>query len=305
MSMTSHKEQTMEKKTLTLQNKETYAYLEFNPGAEKTVVLLHGNMSSSVHFEPLIERLSDDYRIVAPDFRGFGDSSYHQPIESLEDLADDLMDFLHQLSIDKAHIIGWSTGGGIGLKFAAKYQQATDKVVLIESASYRGYPIYRKDANFQPTDELYASKEAMAQDPVQVVPALQAIEQDNRPLMKQIWEAAIYNEGKPEEAAFDRYIRETMKQRNLVDIDWSLMTFNMSHTPNGVAPGDGSIEDVTAPVLSIYGKKDRVITETMFKETVEALKDAETEIYEDGSHSPITDFPDRLSRRILRFLNPS
>ena len=70
--------------TLTLKNGETIAYREAGKG-EKTLLLIHGNMSSSVHWQPLMEALETEYRLVAPDMRGFGDSSYHKPFDSLRE----------------------------------------------------------------------------------------------------------------------------------------------------------------------------------------------------------------------------
>lgn len=290
----------MTKKSVTLPNHETYHYLETHEDKKTTLLLVHGNMSSGVHYQPLIERVKD-YHILAPDLRGFGDSTYLNPITSLEDFADDLKHFLDALKIEKVVFVGWSTGGGIGLKFAAKYPDYLSHLVLIESASYRGYPIYEKDESMQPKlDALYQSKEAMAQDPVQVAPAKNAMDNNNKDFMKAVWEAAIYNVHIPD--AEDMYLEETLKQRNLVDLDWALMTFNMSHTSNGVCEGDGSIDDVHCKVLSIYGKKDLVILQYMFDETVKALKDVETKILENGSHSPITDDPDHLHTLIKDFI---
>ena len=293
----------MKKLTLELANQETIAYNTFGNSDKPNLLLVHGNMSSGVHYEPIIEYLKDDFYLIVPDLRGFGDSSYHQPIESLEDFADDLDSFLKALNIDKVSLVGWSTGGGIGLKFAAKYPHRMEKLVLLESASFKGYPIFHKDASYQPIlTELYQTKDAMAKDPVQVLPAVMAMQNNDIDFMKQVWEAAIYNVKVPEEASLNRFLKETLKQRNLVDVDWALMTFNMSHVHNGVVDGDGTIDNLNCPVLSIYGEKDFVITRNMFDETVEALKNVETEVYSDGSHSPITDFPERLSKRIKTFL---
>jgi 2-hydroxy-6-oxonona-2,4-dienedioate hydrolase len=292
----------MEKKNLKLSNQETLAYLEFGDPKNPTILLVHGNMSSGVHYEPLFEGLMESFHVLAPDLRGFGDSSYINPISSLEDFAADLSLFLDALNIEKVLLAGWSTGGGIGLKFAALYPEKISKLVLIESASYKGYPIYKKDASYQPIlTELYQTKEAMAQDPVQVLPAYLAMQNNDETFMKQVWQMAIYNVKMPEEMAFNRYIKETLKQRNLIDVDWALMTFNMSDHHNGVVKGDQSIRDVKCPVLSIYGKKDFIILESMFKETVEALKNCETLILENGSHSPITDEPQTIIQAIQRF----
>ncbi len=293
----------MQKKTITLSNKENYAYLEYGSKDHDTLLLVHGNMSSGVHYEPLIDLLKTDFHILAPDLRGFGDSSYGKPIESLDDFADDLRLLLDKLDIDTVHFVGWSTGGGIGMKFAAKYPTYIKKLILVESASYRGYPIFEKNEAYQPIlGKLYKSKEAMAKDPVQVLPIQQAIEQNDSEFIKKIWTSVIYNVNVPNETSFNRYITETLKQRNLIDVDWALMTFNMSDSSNGVVKGDGSIKAVKAPVLSVWGKKDFVIPEPMFKETVDALSQVTTHVFDEGSHSPITDVPDELAGIIKDFI---
>ena len=294
----------MEKKYLKLSNHETLAYLEYGSKKKPTLLLVHGNMSSGVHYLPIIEYLKQHFHILSPDLRGFGDSTYNTPIESLEDFADDLRWLLDALKIDHVYLAGWSTGGGIGMKFASKYAERIKKLVLIESASYKGYPIFKKDASYQPIlTELYQSKEAMAQDPVQVLPAVLALKNNDFDFMKKIWIAAIYNVNTPIEADLKLFLSETLKQRNLIDVDWALMTFNMSNESNGVVMGDGSIDKINCPVLSVYGEKDYVIFKTMFEETVQVLKNVDPQIYKEGSHSPITDFPETLSKRILNFLN--
>ena len=46
-------------------------------GGEKIVILVHGNMTSSKHWDVLIESLDPKYKVYALDLRGFGESSYH------------------------------------------------------------------------------------------------------------------------------------------------------------------------------------------------------------------------------------
>ncbi len=112
--------------------------------------------------------------VYAPDLRGFGDSSYVHGFDTLEDLADDIKLFMLALGIAQADLVGWSTGGGIALEFAAKYPQMTGRVVLIESTSHKGYPIFKKEERVGLWWEAYKSKSEMAADPVQVAPALQS-----------------------------------------------------------------------------------------------------------------------------------
>ena len=52
----------MEKKFISI-GKEELAYIDVGQGP--VVVMVHGNMSSSVHYEPLISRIKDKYRCIA------------------------------------------------------------------------------------------------------------------------------------------------------------------------------------------------------------------------------------------------
>lgn len=85
----------MEKRQVVLKNGEVIHYLEQGQG-DKTLVLIHGNFSSSLYYLPLLERLPKDIHVVAPDLRGYGDSTYYRRIESLEDFADDIKKFMDE-----------------------------------------------------------------------------------------------------------------------------------------------------------------------------------------------------------------
>ncbi len=260
-------------------------------------------MSSSIHYKPLIELLKDEYRIIAPDLRGFGDSTYNTRITSLEDFADDTYKLLEALKITSCTVVGWSTGGAVALKMAAKYQTLVHRVILLESCSYRGYPIFKKDEAFQPKiGEYYQSIEELALDPVQVLPMVNIFETNNVAVMKQIWDQVIYTVNKPNKEDEALYLSETMKQRNLVDVDWALTTFNMSNFSNGVTLGDGTIKDVICPVLSLWGDSDITVLEYMIDETIEALHDATKVTLENTGHSPLVDCPETLKHHIIEFL---
>lgn len=290
------------KKMCLLNNGETIAYVEQGKGKE-VFFLVHGNMSSSIHYLPLIERLPKDSHIVAPDMRGFGDSTYQSRFDSLYALADDLVLFIDALKLKKVNLVGWSTGGGIALRIAAIRPDLVNKIVLIESMSHRGYPIFKKDEKGQPLlGQVYATKEEMGKDPVQVAPAVAAMATKNFAFMSYLWDVAIYSVSKPTADQNQLFINETLKQRNLVDIDWSLATFNMGTGHNLYTNGDQSITKVKAPVLSIWSKKDYVVLEYMVRETVAALGSLATlKVYENSGHSPLIDCPDQLVADIIQF----
>ena len=183
----------MEKKTISI-GKETLAYVDCGKG--DVVLMIHGNMSSSIHFEPLIERLKDDYRCVAVDLRGFGDSSYNNRFDTLEELADDVSAFIDALDLGAVNLVGWSNGGGVGLKLCAKYPEKVKKFFAIEGADHKGYPVFKK-VNFQSTGEPYENKEAMAMDPMQVGPVVAMFATGDSATMSSLWDMTIYTINKP------------------------------------------------------------------------------------------------------------
>lgn len=291
------------KKSLSLSNGEKIAYVDLNEG-EETLLLIHGNVSSSLHYLPLFERLPKNLRLLAPDLRGFGDSSYDTPFNHLDELADDIVDFLKILKVKKVCVAGWSAGGGVALSLAARYPELVSKVILINSMSYKGLPIFKKgsDGSFL-IGQVYPSKEELALDPIQVAPMEKALKEQNLAFMKYIWELAIYNVNKPLPEEYDLYMRESLKQRCLIDLDWALTQFNMGVGTNFAVDGNHSIGKIKVPVLSVYGQNDKTVPEYMVRETVGALGNkARLIIYEKCGHAPLVDVPEQLTKDITDFI---
>ena len=288
----------MEKKFISI-GKEELAYLDVGQGP--VVVMVHGNMSSSIHYEPLISRIKDKYRCIAVDLRGFGDSSYNNRFDTLEELADDVNLLTEALGIDSYYLVGWSNGGGVSLKICAKYPEKVKKFFDIEGAGLKGYPLYKKE-NYQSTGKPYANKEEMAQDPMQVAPVLAIFEKGDAAMMTAIWDATIYTVNKPTREQNDLWMSETLKQRNLVDLDWALATLNMSdeYTPYG--KGDGTIKNIKCPVALTMAEKDVVVPDYMVLDNYNALGELATLLpYENCGHSPMVDCPDRLAKDVVEF----
>ncbi|MFZ5353268.1 MAG: alpha/beta fold hydrolase [Bacillota bacterium] len=290
-------------KYVKLGNGERLAYREVGSG-ENIILLIHGNMSSGVHYSPFMEILPENYKAYIIDLRGFGESSYYTRIEGLKDFSEDIRDFVSRLGLESFYMVGWSTGGGICMQFAADYPELVKKLVLIETVSYLGYPIYRKSQAGQAlTGEVYSSREEMASDPVQVAPALAAMENKDFGYMNMLWDLAIYTSNKPLAEDNEVYINESLKQRNLVDVDWALASFNMSDRHNGYTQGTGLIHKLQLPVLCFWGNKDLVVLESMVRETAEAIGDnAEMVVLENSGHSPLVDCPELLADKIFEFI---
>ena len=85
------------------------------------VLFVHGNVSSSLFWQPLMLALPESYRPLAIDMRGFGNSD-PEPVDAsrgLRDYADDLAAVIDALGLESVHLIGWSMGGGVVLQYLA------------------------------------------------------------------------------------------------------------------------------------------------------------------------------------------
>lgn len=289
----------MYKANVTLPNGETLCYRKSGEG-DKILLLIHGNMSSSVHWAPVFNALPPGCTAYAPDLRGFGESTYNTPIQSLQDFAQDLVFFVRELGLEKFTLVGWSTGGGVAMYLAAEYPDMVENLVLVESVGHTGYPIFKKDAQGQPIiGQHYSTKEEMASDPIQVAPMVAVFEQGNSAMMKMVWDQLIWVVSKPTEEEYQEYIKATMLQRNLVDVDWALAAFNLSHEHNGITQGNGLVDKIIAPTLAFWGDRDLVVPRPMVEGTVAAIgENARLVVLENCGHSPITDALDIMMAEI-------
>lgn len=288
-------------KSVTLSNGETLTYREEGLG-NKVILLIHGNMSSSKHWDILVDKIKNKFKIIAVDMRGFGGSSYNKPINSLNDFAKDIEEFLNIINIENCSVIGWSTGGGVALELAANISEKIEKVVLLESVGIKGYPIAKKDKNGLPTNELLKTKEEIAEDPIQVKPVLEALKTNNKEFYRTLWNAAIYTHNKPADDLYEEYLEDMLTQRNLVDVDYALATFNMTNENNGVNDGSNKYNLVKAPVLILQGDRDYVVPMSMAEETNKYIKNSKVIVLKDSGHSPMIDSMGQLLDELNKFL---
>jgi pimeloyl-ACP methyl ester carboxylesterase len=97
------------------------------------VVLIHGMVNSSLHWEEVALRLADDYTVVAPDLIGHGDSATPRGDYSLGAHAAAIRDQLSVLGIERATVVGHSLGGGVAMQFFYQFPQRVERLALISS----------------------------------------------------------------------------------------------------------------------------------------------------------------------------
>lgn len=103
------------------------------------LILLHGSSMNSAMWIKDMEKMSEHYRVYAPDLPGEpGRSSEEQlPFDRMDDV-DWLRDVLAVLQIDQVSLVGLSLGGWLAAKFSIHHSQQVNKLVLLCPAGIGG-----------------------------------------------------------------------------------------------------------------------------------------------------------------------
>ncbi len=286
-----------------LSNGETLSYRK-REGGDELVLLVHGNMTSSKHWDLLMESMDERFTIYAVDMRGFGESTYNKRITSIKDFSDDIKLFVDVLELKDFTIIGWSTGGNVAMHFCADYQGYSKKLVLFASGSTRGYPFYSSNTDGTPDlTKRLATIEQIEQDPVKTIPMQQMYDTKNRDGLKFVWNSAIYTQKQPDEERYEQYVDDMLTQRNLADVYHALNTFNISAVDNEVAKGTDQVKDIHIPTFVLYGDRDYVVNGAMTTEIIEDFGGrAQIMKLANCGHSPLVDCLDETKEAIEEFI---
>ncbi len=103
-------------------------YVEAGQG--EPLILLHGNGENSDYFKGQMDAFAGRYHVFAVDTRGHGKTPRGEAPFTIRQFADDLLCFMDERQIDKAHLLGFSDGGNIAMIFAMKYPDRVDRLIL-------------------------------------------------------------------------------------------------------------------------------------------------------------------------------
>ena len=107
------------------------------------VFFAHGLLFSGRMFEPQIEHLRADFRCVAIDFRGQGNSPRALGGYDMDTLTVDVAELLRHLQIPVVNFVGLSMGGFVGIRLAARYPESVHTLTLMDTAATAEEPANR------------------------------------------------------------------------------------------------------------------------------------------------------------------
>lgn len=249
-------------------------YIEENPNGRSTVLLIHGLGACGKSWSLQIPRITQaGFRVVAPDARGFGQSSYPCQSHTIRDMSNDMVLLLKSLNISSAHLVGISMGGAIALDMAISCQEIIKSLCLVNTFArlrpkrwvtwiYYGYRILLLYMLGLPTQARVVSRHIFP-DPQQAQ------------LRELLYEQIIQADPKG--------YRNTLR---------ALMSFEIHPKLNLI----------NNPTLVITGQLDNTVPPVDQELIVKSIHNAQQSIIPNAGHAVIVDQPDLFNDTLLHFL---
>jgi pimeloyl-ACP methyl ester carboxylesterase len=264
------------KRSVTLANGQSLAYVPLGDAAGRPVVLIHGYTDNARDWVPLVPYLPRGWRLILVDLRGHGRSGKPECCYTRLDFAYDVKLLLDALHIERADIVGHSMGSIVAQTFAEYWPERTRRVVLIASSggARAGAPP-RKPAYD------YAAEIRKLHEPID----------PDSPFMIQWWSSPT-----PVDADFLRRQRQDAAAIPLrvwlAILDQGLIDSDLQRT----------LPKLTAPTLLIWGSKDPIMAQEVRQTLRAALPHAQLKIFAGLGHNPFWEDPQGCARVINAFL---
>ena len=235
------------------------------------LVLVHGFLGSSKMWKPQIDFFKDHFRIITPDLPGFGKSNKAKSHNSIQSIANLLINCLEEKKIHKFHLLGHSMGGMIVQEMAKKVGDKISKLVC-----YSTGPRGEMPGRFETVDE---SRENLQKN---------GLETMARNIAK-TWFI------KEENAKYFDVCIEAGKQTSMEAVDNSLVAFK---NWNGV----DTLKNIKNETLIIWGDRDRSYNLEQVKTLEKNIKNSKLKIFKNCAHNVHLEQPDQFNKTIKDFL---
>lgn len=247
-------------------------------GSGQPVLLVHGYSQSRMCWRKQFESsLTEEFRLVAMDNRGHGESDKPRDAYSSELWAEDIRSVVTELGLEEVVLVGWSYGGLAVLDYVAAY--GTDRLA--------GLSLVGAIASIGTE----TATERLGSEYVELVEGFVSTDvEESTETMAAFVDLCVHGELSPA----DHYY---MLGYNVVvppHVRDSLRARTVEH--------EGELADLDVPVLLTHGEEDAVILPDASREYAAIVDDAEVSFYPETGHSPFWERPERFNRELREFV---
>ena len=244
----------------------------FDIGSGPVVVLLHGLGSRKEDWLPVLEPMAQKYRLLVPDQIGFGRSDKPLLDYSVQTYVDFLNEFLRQLKVEKASLVGESLGGWIAALYVAEigggaHLVPVEKLVLVDAAGLK---------QDQPIPDL---------NPSSLV------------AMRGVMEAVFYDTSWVNEDA----LRKIFTDKLAVHDGYTVRSF-LGNPTREKERLDERLGSIKAPTLVVWGKQDKLLPITSGERYAAGIAGAKMVSFEKCGHVPAVEKTEEFLAAVMPFL---
>jgi pimeloyl-ACP methyl ester carboxylesterase len=257
-------------------------------GSGPALLLLHGLACAHTTWRPVINRLAEDFTVIAPDFLGHGESDKPRADYSIGGYANGMRDLLTILGIDKVTVVGHSFGGGVAMQFAYQFPERTERLVLVSAGGLGQEVTPAIRAILLPGFHQFATVLNLPVMRSLTRSVLTGLADSGVPALRDLDEVAdiVVSWRDPKTR---RAIRHLV--RSCIDMRGQVITMR-----------DRAYLTAALPMAIVWGADDQVLP-VEHAEVVGALApDAHIEIFEDSGHFPHKDDPERFIGFLTSFI---
>lgn len=255
-------------------------------GEGPPVLLIHGFGGEIWVWEKQVSPLSKRYRLFIPDLLGYGYSDRPNVDYTPALFIDSIRQFMDQLGVRRASLVGNSMGGGIAWAFALTHPERVEKLVLIDSIPPDLVPEVRN-----PSFRWF-----LAIRNLPLLPRL-AVALHTRGMLRATLMEMVFN---------DRLITDAVVERQYqigrIAGTARVMT-STARQVEGVKRYGGALATLGRPTLIIWGEQDEVFPVAVGKQLHASIKGSELLVIKGSGHMPMWERPDETNQAILEFLN--
>jgi len=244
----------------------------FDMGSGPVVVLLHGLGSRKDDWLPVLEPMAQKYRLLVPDQIGFGKSDKPLLDYSVQTYVDFLNEFLRQLKVEKASLVGESLGGWIAALYVAEigggaHLMTVEKLVLVDAAGLK------QDT---PIPDLNPSSLAA---------------------MRGLMEAVFYDTSWLNEDA----LRKIFTDKLAVKDSYTVRSF-LGNAAREKERLDARLGNIKVPTLVVWGKQDKLLPIESGERYAAGIAGAKLVSFEKCGHVPPVEKTEEFLAAVMPFL---
>lgn len=251
----------------------------YDRGSGPPLVLIHGMFGDHLDWEAVLEPLSREHRIIAPDLPGFGDSEKPAREYTAEFFVAALHELLQSLGVERAPVVGNSFGGILAVLYTLAHPHEVERLVLVSSGGLRPFGGEEKRLAVERLSE----ENLLALTPAVHRQMFASIFAKSGPAQERYF---AKQDAKLARADYPAYVRAIASSIRLV-----LSTYLLER-----------LGEVRCPTLLLWCDRDIVFPVGLARQALERLPLGELKILPGGGHMLQADCPEEFVAALAEFL---